>query len=204
MHHSRIWDTATGQCLRTLVHEDNRPVVSAQFSPNGKYVLAWTLDGSIRLWDYVDSLCKKTYRGHTNTRFSIGGGFGIYDAGRGGEVKDVFVVSGSEDGKVFLWDINSKDVLQSWQAHNQPIMWVDASSRGSNIVTCSLDGSIKVWVDEEEVGDQTTSSEDKSALEVDVTNLDGIKHYGVGGEDVMDYDTLDDALPSISREEVPS
>ncbi|KAL9010150.1 MAG: hypothetical protein Q9173_004893, partial [Seirophora scorigena] len=50
----RVWDTATGQCLRTLVHEDNAPVSSVRFSPNGKFVLAWTLDSCVRLWNYVE------------------------------------------------------------------------------------------------------------------------------------------------------
>ena len=41
---SRIWDTATGQCLKTLVDEDKPPVSFVKFSPNGKYILAATLD----------------------------------------------------------------------------------------------------------------------------------------------------------------
>ncbi|KAI9810637.1 MAG: WD domain protein [Phylliscum demangeonii] len=42
----RIRDTVTSQCLRTLVHEDCAAVVSVRF---GKYVLALTLDSSVRL-----------------------------------------------------------------------------------------------------------------------------------------------------------
>ena len=41
---SRIWDTTTGKCLKTLVDEDNPPVSFVKFSPNGKYILAATLD----------------------------------------------------------------------------------------------------------------------------------------------------------------
>ena len=71
----RIWDTASGQCLKTLIGElqvfvslalipllgmklvaslhacyysftddDNPPVSFVKFSPNGKYILAATLD----------------------------------------------------------------------------------------------------------------------------------------------------------------
>ena len=40
----RIWDTTTGKCLKTLVDEDNPPVSFVKFSPNGKYILAATLD----------------------------------------------------------------------------------------------------------------------------------------------------------------
>ncbi|KFM66112.1 WD repeat-containing protein 5, partial [Stegodyphus mimosarum] len=40
----RIWDTASGQCLKTLIDDDNPPVSFVKFSPNGKYILAATLD----------------------------------------------------------------------------------------------------------------------------------------------------------------
>ena len=40
----RVWDTATGQCLKTLICDENNPPVSyVSFSPNGKYILAATL-----------------------------------------------------------------------------------------------------------------------------------------------------------------
>ncbi|EEP76207.1 WD-repeat protein 5 [Uncinocarpus reesii 1704] len=97
----RIWDSATGQCLRTLVHEDNPPVTGVKFSPNGKYVLAWSLDGCVRLWDYVEGRCIKTYQGHKNEKYSISGGFGTYNAPGGPPI--AFAFSGSEDGAV-LWD----------------------------------------------------------------------------------------------------
>lgn len=40
----RIWETSTGSCLKTLIDDDNPPISYAQFSPNGKYILAATLD----------------------------------------------------------------------------------------------------------------------------------------------------------------
>lgn len=88
----RIWDAGTGQCLRTLGHDgsdgdvdmgDNRrPAVGAvRFSPNGRFVLVWTLDGCVRLWDYVSGRCVKTYQGHANARYSLAGGFAVYGGG---------------------------------------------------------------------------------------------------------------------------
>lgn len=50
--YSRIWDTASGQCLKTLIDDDNPPVSFVKFSPNGKYILAATLDNTLKLWDY--------------------------------------------------------------------------------------------------------------------------------------------------------
>ncbi|KAH0559160.1 hypothetical protein GP486_004305 [Trichoglossum hirsutum] len=137
----RIWDTATGQCLRTLVHEDNAPVVSARFSPNGKYVLAWTLDSCVRLWNYVEGRCVKTYQGHRNEKFSIGGTFGWQNDA-------AFVVSGSEDNRIYIWNVRSKEVLQRLEGHEGAVLGVDAHPTENLLVSCGLDHTVRVWRDD--------------------------------------------------------
>ncbi|KAI1944399.1 WD domain protein [Ophidiomyces ophidiicola] len=146
----RIWDSATGQCLRTLVHEDNPPVTSVKFSPNGRFVLAWSLDGCVRLWNYVEGRCIKTYQGHKNEQYSISGGFGTYNA-PGGPL-NAFAYSGSEDGAVVCWDVVSKKILQRLEGHTDVVLGVDAcSSNGKRlIVSCGMDKTIRLWEEEEE------------------------------------------------------
>ncbi|KAK3309561.1 WD40-repeat-containing domain protein [Chaetomium strumarium] len=150
----RIWDTSTGQCLRTLVHEDNPAVTNVCFSPNGRFVLAFNLDSSIRLWDYVSGSVKKTYQGHTNKGFSIGGCFGVIsgaeegtkeeDGDDGSARRQAFIVSASEDGDIVMWDVGSKTVLQRIKgAHEGVCFWVDVH-RGT-MVSAGQDGLIKVF-----------------------------------------------------------
>ncbi len=147
----RIWDTMSGQCLRTLVHEDNAAVQSVRFSPNGKYVLAWTLDGCVRLWDYVEGRCVKTYQGHANSKYSLGGAFGLYggsnqDRSWGRESKKASVVSGSEDGGILWWDVVSKEVQQRVDAHEGVVLGVDTwDGEGGLVVSCGLDKAIRIW-----------------------------------------------------------
>jgi COMPASS component SWD3 len=137
---SRIWDTGTGQCLRTLIHEDNAPVASVRFSPNGKYVLAWTLDSCVRLWDYVEGRCVKTYQGHSNTKYNIVGSFGVYSGGT-----MAFAASGSEDGAIVLWDVESKDVLQRLEGHDDAVLGVDTLSGSGLLASCGLDRTVRIW-----------------------------------------------------------
>jgi COMPASS component SWD3 len=135
-----VWDSSTGQCLKTLVHEDNAAVTFARFSPNGKYVLAATLDSCLRLWDYVEGRCVKTYQGHRNEKYSIGACFGVQsDTGR------VFVACGDEDGRVVLWDVSTKETLQTLSGHEGPVLDVGVSPAGDGMVTCGLDGTIRLW-----------------------------------------------------------
>lgn len=133
---SRVWDTSTGQCLRTLVHEDNPAVANVCFSPNGRFVLAFNLDNCIRLWDYVQGSVKKTYQGHTNEKFAVGGCFGVLDG-------IPFIASASEDGNIVLWDVKSKHVLQRVEGHKGVCFWVDV--HGETMVSAGQDNTIKVY-----------------------------------------------------------
>lgn len=123
-------------------------------------MLAWTLDGSIRLWDYVEGLCKKTYQGHKNKKYSIGGAFGVYG-------KEAFVVSGSEDGSIVLWDVKSKNILQRLDGHNGVALWVETHPYLDMIVSGGLDSKVKIWVNEDEVKEEAAAD--------DTTTFDNIK-----------------------------
>lgn len=161
----RIWDTATGQCLRTLVHEDNPPVTSVKFSPNGKFVLAWTLDDCVRLWNYVEGRCIKTYQGHANRKYSIGGGFGKY--GFAGIPPDAFAVSGSEDGSILCWDVVSKKVLQRIEGHNDVVLGVDTCVIENKrlLVSCGLDRTVRVWEEIERSPEEDQNDEQPAEAE---------------------------------------
>ena len=179
----RIWDTATGQCLRTLVHEDNPPVTSVKFSPNGKFVLAWTLDDCVRLWDYVAGRCIKTYQGHTNRKYSLSGGFGVY--GYPGIPPDAFAVSGSEDGSILCWDVVSKKILQRIKGHHNVVLGVDTCTIEDKrlMVSCGLDRTVRVW---EEVDDSNEDAQSKNQEESNESEMKDAQHPAgekSGGDD---------------------
>uniref|UniRef100_A0A914RKY8 Uncharacterized protein n=1 Tax=Parascaris equorum TaxID=6256 RepID=A0A914RKY8_PAREQ len=50
----RIWDTANGQCVKTLVDDDNPPV---------------SFVNTLKLWDFNKGKCLKTYTGHKNEKY---------------------------------------------------------------------------------------------------------------------------------------
>lgn len=122
---ARVWDVGTGECLKTIVGEESSEGVAVgcvNFSPNGKYLLSGSLDGKIRLWDLVGGKwlgekkrrgkCLKTYCAHTNSKFCVFSTFSTVNPQR------QLIISGSEDGKVNLYDLQSRMVRQTLDGHN--------------------------------------------------------------------------------------
>lgn len=129
------------------MHEDNPPVTSVCFAPNGRYVLAFSMDSCLRLWDYVSGTVKKTYQGHQNSGFSIGGCFGTVPtttSNTSDEGGRAFIAAPSEDGAVVLWDVKTKEVVQRIDgAHDGVCFWVDVHD--DTMVSAGKDGRIKVY-----------------------------------------------------------
>lgn len=158
--YSRIWDTSTGQCLRTLVYEDNPAVASVCFSPNGRFVLASYTDSCIRLWDFINTPCtvKKTYQGHINKNYSIGGCFGVLRSMRKLTITINANGNGNGDG-----DGNGND-----DEEYQEEQWEEAD-RVAFVTSASEEGDIVLWdVKSKEILQRVSGVHDGVCFWVDV------------------------------------
>ena len=137
----RIWDSANTQCLKSL-GEDEPPISYAKFSPNGKYILTANFNSEIKLWDYCRVKTLKVYRGHRNEKVCLSCGFSV----TGGK----WIVSGSEDNKAVLWDLQSRELVQTLDAHNDAVISVAMHPKSNIIATATLekDKTIRLWKSE--------------------------------------------------------
>lgn len=69
------------------------------------------MNGSIKLWDYLRAKSKKTFVGHTNDTYCMPASL-LHKNG------ETFVVSGSEDSMVYIWNLNSKKIIQTLTGHS--------------------------------------------------------------------------------------
>ena len=114
----RIWDTATGQCLKSLIDETNVPVSHVSFSPNSQFILASSLNSEIKLWSYATGKALREFRGHGNVKYSLATQFLSWPMRASQGAPKEYVLSGTEDGKLCGWDLQTARIAFSIPVHH--------------------------------------------------------------------------------------
>eukprot|EP01052_Picozoa_sp_SAG31_P032350 SAG31_NODE_3539_length_4144_cov_3.302101_1_plen_1330_part_01 len=100
----KLWDVASGECLRTLEgHSDG--VWSVAFDPSGGILASGSL--TVKLWDVASGECLITLEGHSDGVWSV-----AFDPSGG------TLASGSSDQTVKLWDVASGECLRTLEGHS--------------------------------------------------------------------------------------
>lgn len=95
-------------------------------------VLASSSDGSLKLWNVNSGVCIRTFEcGYALCSTFI--------------LSDRFVVIGTKDGSVELFEVASSTLVESIKAHDGAVWSLQLHSDGRSIVTGSADKSVKFW-----------------------------------------------------------
>ena len=106
-------------------------------------VLLWHSQVNLIVTKYAFPLfqgkCLKTYTGHKNEKYCIFANFSV----TGGK----WIVSGSEDSLVYIWNLQTKEIVQKLTGHTDVVLSTACHPTENIIASASLenDKTIKLW-----------------------------------------------------------
>ncbi|KAJ3217715.1 WD repeat-containing protein 83 [Dinochytrium kinnereticum] len=129
----RNYDIRAGLCV---VDDVKSPVTCASFSNDNNCILVSSLDDTIRLLDKENGEVLAEYKGHKNHEYKVSSILSNDDA---------YVISGSEDGKVYCWDLVEGTLLKTLAPHDRLVTSVTYHPKSDFMVSTSKDGTAKVF-----------------------------------------------------------
>src|SRR5262249_42518850 len=152
-----IWNATTGGPI-TRIAGHQREVRSAEFSPNGKFVITSSgalvdaTDNTARLWDAEtgsQALVLGNYRSDSYTRLETAS---TQRSGHQGTVWTATfspdggrIATASADGTARLWDAQTGRQIAVFRGHGQEVVTAAFSPDGKRVVTASRDGTARLW-----------------------------------------------------------
>lgn len=97
------------------------PVTSVQQALDGNAILVSTLDSTIRLIDKRNGQLLQSYKGHVNKEYRIRSCLAMQDS---------MIISGSEDGKIYAWDLLTGNIVTTIDAHEGKVASAVTWNRG--------------------------------------------------------------------------
>lgn len=81
----------------------------------------------------------KTYTGHVNSKYCVSAAFSISNG--------KYIVSGSEDHCVYLWELQTRKIVQKLEGHTDTVISVACHPTENMIASAALgnDKTVKIW-----------------------------------------------------------
>ena len=90
----------------------------------------------MKLLDKENGELLNEYRGHVSKDYKIKCDIAHDDS---------VVFSGSEDGIIYCWDLVEARLLAKLKGHTKVVSGVDHHPQGHCLLSCSVDGTVRVW-----------------------------------------------------------
>lgn len=129
-HAIRLWDTGSGELLRTL---EGR-VFSLAWSPDGQTLASVSSGDHIRIWETETGILKRILKGHKESVFSLAWS-------PDGQI----LASGFRDWKISLSHAGSGELLRTLEGHTDRVYSLAWSPDGQTLASGSADHTIRLW-----------------------------------------------------------
>nr|XP_026692533.1 lissencephaly-1 homolog [Ciona intestinalis] len=149
----KLWELATGYCIKTFLgHKEWVRMVRPNM--DGSLLASCSNDQTVRVWLTATTECKMELREHDHVveclswapesaAANICAAAGIEV--RKGEKVGPFIVSGSRDKTLKIWDVSTGQCLFTLIGHDSWIRAAMFHPRGKFLITASDDKTLRVW-----------------------------------------------------------
>jgi mitogen-activated protein kinase organizer 1 len=129
----RTYDLRSG-----LLHNDkiDDPITSIRFRSDKKCVLTTCLGGIIRMFDIDSGLQLNQFTGHKHEAYKMESDFSC---------DDKFIIGGSENGDVYMWDLMTADIAVQTNAHKKALSSIAVHPKQLIFLTASYDRTVRCW-----------------------------------------------------------
>ncbi|ELT93971.1 hypothetical protein CAPTEDRAFT_226222 [Capitella teleta] len=128
----RRYDLRNGEMISDYI---GKPVTSVCISQDGQCVLTGTLDNTLRLIDKDSGELLNEYTGHKNSNYKIDSSVSS---------SDTHILSGSEDGHVYVWDFIEAKVVNKLPHKGQVVHSLSYHPKDACLLTAS-ERLLYVW-----------------------------------------------------------
>jgi WD40 repeat protein len=136
----KIWNIKNGECEKTLKGHSNW--VNAIVILSNETIASCSDDETVCIWKFrtfFRSFRKTTLKGHTRSVDCIAK-ISIQSI----DSKNLYLLSGSSDKTIKLWDIDTAKCLRTFEGHEAPVVCLD-SLTNERVLSSSADKTIKIW-----------------------------------------------------------
>ncbi|OMJ26814.1 putative WD repeat-containing protein [Smittium culicis] len=134
-HTVKFWDIMSGTVVNRIKNHLGE-VTSISLNSSSTQILTSAKDNSNRLWDLrtLKPLCK--YKGHQNTSKNFI---------RSNFMNNSLIVGGSEDGKVYIWNKDTGDIVINLEGHRGIVYEAKWHAKRGLLCSASDDSNLITW-----------------------------------------------------------
>lgn len=129
----RTYDIRAGKLRTDFL---GQPVTCVSLSNDKNCILATCLDSTLRLLDKSSGELLNQYKGHKNVTYKIASCLTPDDA---------YIVCGSEDNNVYIWDLVDSKIVRTLKGHTNIVCGLSVHPDEPCVISSGVDGTVRVW-----------------------------------------------------------